>query len=90
MQANEYMRERNHIGSIWSRVTWFALPLAADQGLESQAPKDSQSLRRITIAIGNKQYKQINKQYTKQYLMTTQTVPTDVTRHYKHVSARIT
>jgi hypothetical protein len=40
--------------------------------------------------IGNKQYKKINKQYTKQYLMTNQTVPKDATRCYEHVSTRIT
>jgi hypothetical protein len=39
--------------------------------------------------IGNKQYKKINKQYTKQYLMTNQTVPKDATHCYKRVSARI-
>jgi hypothetical protein len=39
--------------------------------------------------IGNKQHKQINKQYTKQYLMTKQTVPKDSTRHYERVSVRI-
>jgi hypothetical protein len=30
--------------------------------------EDSQSRWRLTIAIGNKQLQQINKQYTKQYL----------------------
>jgi hypothetical protein len=54
-------REREHIGSIWSRVTCLALPLATAQGLERQAPGDSQSLRRLTVAVGNKQHKQTNK-----------------------------
>jgi hypothetical protein len=40
--------------------------------------------------IGNKQCKQINKQYTKQYLLTKKIVPTDATHRYKHVSIRIT
>jgi hypothetical protein len=30
-------RERDHIGSIWSRVTYLALPLAAAQSLECRA-----------------------------------------------------
>jgi hypothetical protein len=30
------------------------------------------------VVIENKQYKKINEQYTKQYLMTSQTVPKDV------------
>jgi hypothetical protein len=34
-------KEREHIGSIWSRVTCFALPLAAAQSLERRAPGDS-------------------------------------------------
>jgi hypothetical protein len=33
MQAIMYTRERKHIGSIWSRVTWLTLPLAAAQSL---------------------------------------------------------
>jgi hypothetical protein len=40
--------------------------------------------------IRNKQYKKINKQYTKQYLMTNQTVPKDATHCYERMSARIT
>jgi hypothetical protein len=83
-------REREHIGSIWSRVTCHALQLAAAQSLERQLPGDSQSLWHLTVAIRNKQHKQINKQYTKQCLMTKQTVPQDATRRYEHVSARIT
>jgi hypothetical protein len=38
----------------------------------------------------NKQHKQINKQYTKQCLMTKQTVSEDSTHGYERVSARIT
>jgi hypothetical protein len=83
-------REREHIGSIWSRVTCLALPLAVAQSLERRAPGDSQSLRRLTVAIRNKQHKQINKQYTKQCLITKQTVPKDATHHYECVSARVT
>jgi hypothetical protein len=40
--------------------------------------------------IGKKQYKKINKQYTKQYLMTNQIVPKDAIRCYERVSTRIT
>jgi hypothetical protein len=63
-------REKEHIGSIWSRVTCLALLLAAAQSLERRAPGDSRSLRCLTVVIGNKKRKQINKQYTKQCLMT--------------------
>jgi hypothetical protein len=89
MSDNVYTRERKHIGSIWSRVTCHALPLAAPQSPERRALEDSQSLRCITIVIGNKQCNQINKQYTKQHLMTKQIVPTDATHRYEHMSARI-
>jgi hypothetical protein len=82
-------REREHIGSIWSRVTCLYFPLAA-QNLARQALRDSRSLRLLTVVIGNKQYKKINKQYTKHYLNTKQTVLKFSTRHYKLVSARIT
>jgi hypothetical protein len=58
-------REREHIGSMWSRVTCLALPLATAQNLECRGPGDFQSLQRLTVAIGNKQHNQINKQYTK-------------------------
>jgi hypothetical protein len=64
--------------------------LAAIQSLERRAPGDSRSLRRLTVAIGNKQHKQINKQNTKQCLITKQTVPKHATHHYERVSARIT
>jgi hypothetical protein len=33
MKANIYTKERKHIGSIWSRDTCLALPLAATQTL---------------------------------------------------------
>jgi hypothetical protein len=82
-------RERGHRGSIWSRVTCLALPLAAAQSLERRALGDSLSLQRLTIETRDKQCKQINKQYTKQYLMTKQTVPTDATHRYEHVGTRI-
>jgi hypothetical protein len=82
-------REREHIGSIWSRVTCLDSPLDA-QSLARQALGDSQSLRLLMVVIGNKQYKKINEQYTKQYLMTNQTVPKDATRCYERVSERIT
>jgi hypothetical protein len=85
-----YTRERKHIGSIWSRVACLALPLAIAQSLKRRAPGDSRTLQRLTVAIGNKQHKQINKQYTKQCLMTKQTVPNDITRRYECVSARMT
>jgi hypothetical protein len=80
-------KEREHIGSIWSRVTCLALLLAAAQSLERRAPGDSPSLRRLMVSIGNKQ---INKQYIKQCLITKQTVPKDATRRYEYVNARIT
>jgi hypothetical protein len=82
-------KEREHIGSIWSRVTCLALPLVAAQSLERRAPGDSQSLQRLTVAIGNKQHKQINKQYTKQCQITKKIVPKDAIRLYERVSARI-
>jgi hypothetical protein len=82
-------REREHIGSIWSRFTCLDYPLAA-QCLARQALGDSRSLRLLTVVIRNKQYKKINKQYNKQYLMTNQTVPKDATHCYECVSARIT
>jgi hypothetical protein len=34
-------KEREHIGSIWSRVTCLALLPAAAQGIERRAPGDS-------------------------------------------------
>jgi hypothetical protein len=83
-------RKREHIGSIWSRVTFLALPLAAPQSLERRAPGDSRSLWRLTVAMGNNQHKQINKHYTKQRLISKQTVPRDATHHYERVSTRIT
>jgi hypothetical protein len=83
-------KEREHIGSIWSRVTCLVLSLVAAQSLERRAPGDSRSLRCLMVAIGNKQLKQINKKYIKQYLITKQTVPKDATHRYEHVSARIT
>jgi hypothetical protein len=83
-------KEREHIGSIWSRVTCRALPLAATQSLECRAPRDCRSLWHLKVSIGNKQYKQINKQYTKQCLITKQTLPKDATRCYERVSATFT
>jgi hypothetical protein len=79
-------REREHIGSIWSRVTCLALQLAAAQSLECRAPRDSRSLRRLMVAIGNKQHKKI----TKQCPITKQTVVKDATHRYECVSATIT
>jgi hypothetical protein len=52
-------KEREHIGSIWSRVTWLALPLVAAQCLKRRAPGDSQSLRHLTVAIENKLRNQV-------------------------------
>jgi hypothetical protein len=83
-------KERKHIGSIWLRDTCLTLPLAVAQSLARQAPGNSRSLRRLTVAIKNKQHKQINKQYIKQCLITKQTVPKDVTHCYEHMSIRIT
>jgi hypothetical protein len=83
-------RERGHIGSIWLRVTCLTLPLVAAQSLAHGAPRDSRSLRSLTVKIINKQHKQTNKQYTKQFLITKQTVPKDATHHYERVSVRIT
>jgi hypothetical protein len=79
-------REREHIGSIWSRVTCLDSPLAA-QSLALQALGESRSLWLLTVVIENKQ---INKQYIKQYLMTKQTVPKDPTHCYERVSGRMT
>jgi hypothetical protein len=55
-----YTRERKHIGTKWSRVTYLALPLAVAQSLGSQALEHSQSRRRLMIATENKQL-QTNK-----------------------------
>jgi hypothetical protein len=82
-------REREYIGSKWSRVTCLDSLLAA-QSLARRALGGSQSLRLLTVVIENKQHKKINKQYIKQYLITKQIVPKDATRCYKRVSARIT
>jgi hypothetical protein len=60
MQANVYIRERNHIGTKWSRVTCHVLLLATAQSLGSQVLENSQSRWRLTVAIGNKQLQQIN------------------------------
>jgi hypothetical protein len=83
-------KEREHIWSIWSRVTCLALPLAAAQSLQRRAPGDSRSLRCLTVSIRNKQHKQINKQYNKQCKITKQTVLKYDTHHYERVSVRIT
>jgi hypothetical protein len=89
MHANMYTRERKYIGSIWSGVTCLALLLATAQSFGSRVLEDSQNRRRLTIATENKQCKQINKQYTKQYLMTKQIVLKDSTHRYECVSTRI-
>jgi hypothetical protein len=34
-----YTRERKHIGTKWSRVTWLVLPLATAQSLGRRFPK---------------------------------------------------
>jgi hypothetical protein len=49
-------REREHIGSIRSRVTCVALLLATARGLQCRAPGDSQSLQHLMAAIRNKQH----------------------------------
>jgi hypothetical protein len=82
-------KEREHIGSIWSRITCLALPLAPAQRLERRGPGESRSLRCLTVVIENKQDKQINKLYTKQFLITKQIVPKDATHRYERVSTRI-
>jgi hypothetical protein len=82
-------REREHMGSIWSRVTCLDSLLAA-QSLARRALGDSQSLQLLTVVIRNKQHKKINKRYTKQYLITKQTAPKNATHCYERVSARIT
>jgi hypothetical protein len=85
-----YTIERKHIGTKWSSVTCLALALAADQSLGSHVLEDSESSRRLTIATGNKQLQTKNKQYTKQYLKTKQTIPKDATHRYELGSAKIT
>jgi hypothetical protein len=55
-----YIRERKHIGTKWSRVTYLALPLADAQSLGSQVLEDFQSHWRLTIATENNQL-QTNK-----------------------------
>jgi hypothetical protein len=69
-----YTRERKHIGTKLSRVTCLALPLAGAQSLGSQVLEDFQSRWCLMVVIGNKQLQQINKQYTKQYQKSNQTV----------------
>jgi hypothetical protein len=81
-------REREHIGSIWSRITCLDSLLAA-QSLAHRALGDSQSPRLLTAVIGNKRHKKKNKQCNKQYLMTNQTVTKDATHCFERVSARI-
>jgi hypothetical protein len=54
-------KEREYIGSIWSRVTCLALLLVAPQNLEHRAHGDSRNLWLLTVSIENKQHKQINK-----------------------------
>jgi hypothetical protein len=83
-------REREHIGSIWLRVTCLDSLLAAAQSFARRAPGDSRILWLLTVVIRNKQHKKINKQYIKQYLITKQTVPKDATHCYEYMSARIT
>jgi hypothetical protein len=73
-----------------SWVTCLDLLLAAAQSLVCRALEDSQSRRRLMIATENKQYKQINKQYTKQNQMSKQVVPKDAIGRYERVSVRIT
>jgi hypothetical protein len=53
-------REGQHIGSIWSRVTCLALPLASARSLARRASRCSQHRRRLMIATENKQL-QTNK-----------------------------
>jgi hypothetical protein len=81
-------REREYIGSIWSRITCLDSLLAAES-LARRALGDSRSLQLLTVVIRNKQHKKINKQYIKQYLITKQTVSKDATHCYEHVSTRI-
>jgi acetolactate synthase small subunit len=71
-------------------VTCLALSLNDAQSLECRALEDSQSRRRLTIVTKNKQYEQINKQYTKQHIISKQTVGKGATHCYERVSARIT
>jgi hypothetical protein len=50
-------KEREHIGSIWSRVTCLTLPLAATQSLERQALGDS----RRPVAPNGSDWKQVTE-----------------------------
>jgi hypothetical protein len=88
MHANVYTRERKHIGTKWSRVTCLPLPPATAQSLGSPVLEDPQS--RWRLPIENKQLQKINKQYTKQYLNSNQTIPEDSTRRYERVGTGIT
>jgi hypothetical protein len=67
-------KEREHIGSIWTRITCRALPLSATQSLARRASGDSRSLRLLMVVIGNKQHKQINKQLLKCKITGTKTI----------------
>jgi hypothetical protein len=54
-------RKRTHrINMV--KVTCLALPLSAAPSLARGAPGESWNLRLLTVVIGNKQHKQINKQ----------------------------
>jgi hypothetical protein len=71
-------REREHIGSIWSRVTCLDSPLAAAQTLLLEGLEDYQSSQRLN----NNDQKQVIQRINK-------TVPKYSTHHYEHVSPRI-
>jgi hypothetical protein len=53
-----YTRERNHIGTKWSRATCFALLLAATQNLLLEGLEDYQSSQRLD---SNQVIQRINK-----------------------------
>jgi hypothetical protein len=84
-------REREHIGSIWSRITCLDLPLAVAQSLLLEGLEDLRGSQRLNNDDDRKQATQrINKIVYKQYLNTKQTVPIYYTHHYERVSERIT
>jgi hypothetical protein len=56
-----YTRERNHIGTKWSRATCFALLLAATQSLLLEGLEDYQSSQRLNNNDSNQAIQRINK-----------------------------
>jgi hypothetical protein len=83
-------REREHIGSIWSRVTCLDSLLTAAQNLLLEGLDDFRSSQRLNNNDRKQAIQRIIKTVHKQYLNTKQTVLKYSTHRYELVSARIT